>query len=260
VAALVAGNAVFAELGTWQGGDRRHVIPLSAEDLGLGVTPGAPPTQHPWAAVLSCADARVPTELVFTQSANDVFVVRVAGNVLGSACVGSLDFAVSQLPTLRLLAVVGHTGCGAVSAAVDAFLRPAGYLGLTANLPLRSIVDQLVATVRGAAVVLAEAYGDDVVTRAGYRAALVDLSVVLHAALAADALQRLFAPALGDALGVAFGVYDLVARRVGLPDAAADADGWRGQLAEPLSGPEFLAFAAAMGGSGHVRRLLDGIG
>ena len=53
--------------------------------------------QEPFAAVLGCADARVPVEIVFGQGFNDLFVVRVAGNVLGDECLGSLDFAVSNL-------------------------------------------------------------------------------------------------------------------------------------------------------------------
>ena len=85
------------------------------------------PRQTPFAALLGCADARVPLELVFSRSANDAFAVRVAGNVLGAECVGSLDFAVTQLPSIRVVAVVGHTGCGAVGAMEGAVERTIAY-------------------------------------------------------------------------------------------------------------------------------------
>ncbi|HNL52432.1 MAG TPA: carbonic anhydrase, partial [Actinomycetota bacterium] len=106
---LHMGNSAFAEMGQARG-DHRYVIPITAEELGLGDRPGEAPAQEPMAVVLGCADARVPLELVFSQSANDLFAVRVAGNILGSDCVGSIDYAVTHLPSVRLLAVVGHTG------------------------------------------------------------------------------------------------------------------------------------------------------
>ncbi len=125
----------------------------------------------------------------------------MAGNVLGAECVGSLDYAVSHLPSLRLLAVVGHTGCGAVGAAVDAYLDPTTYLALSANLPLRAIVDAIMPAVRGAARALRLEHSTDVVRRAGYRAALVDTCVVINSAVAADAIHRMFKDSLGRFLG-----------------------------------------------------------
>ena len=113
-ARLDAGSASFAAL-PLDGG--RAVIALPADALGLPAEPGASIAQEPFAAVLGCADARVPAEFVFGQAANDLFVVRVAGNVPGTECLGSLDYAVAHLASLRLLTVVGHTGCGAVTAA-----------------------------------------------------------------------------------------------------------------------------------------------
>lgn len=71
--------------------------------------------QQPFAAVLGCADSRVPVEAVFDQGLGDLFVVRVAGNVAGPSQVGSLEFAVSQLG-VRLIVVLGHSACGAVDA------------------------------------------------------------------------------------------------------------------------------------------------
>jgi carbonic anhydrase len=77
--------------------------------------------QRPFAAILGCADARVPVEIVFAQELGDLFVVRVAGNVASPATVGSLEFAVLNLGT-PLLVVLGHTRCGALEATVDALL------------------------------------------------------------------------------------------------------------------------------------------
>ena len=81
---------------------------------------GAASAQHPFAAILGCSDSRVPVEIVFGQELGDLFVVRVAGNVVSPATLGSLEFAVS-LGT-PLLVVLGHTRCGAIGATVDALL------------------------------------------------------------------------------------------------------------------------------------------
>jgi carbonic anhydrase len=84
--------------------------------------------QKPFAAVLSCADSRVPPELVFDQGLGDLFVVRSAGQVLDRAVLGSLQFGVGELG-VPLLVVLGHTACGAVKATVEAIeknARPSG--------------------------------------------------------------------------------------------------------------------------------------
>jgi carbonic anhydrase len=75
--------------------------------------------QKPFATILGCSDSRVPVELVFDQGFGDLFVVRVAGNVIAPDVVGSLAYAVAHLAT-PLVVVVGHEGCGAVTAAVQA--------------------------------------------------------------------------------------------------------------------------------------------
>lgn len=71
--------------------------------------------QAPFAIVLSCADSRVPPEIVFDQGLGDLFVVRVAGNIIAPELLGSIEFAVSEFGT-QLVVVLGHTKCGAVSA------------------------------------------------------------------------------------------------------------------------------------------------
>jgi carbonic anhydrase len=74
--------------------------------------------QHPIAVILSCADSRVPPELVFDQGLGDLFVVRVAGNITDDDDLGSIEYAVEHLHT-KLILVLGHEKCGAVSAAVE---------------------------------------------------------------------------------------------------------------------------------------------
>ena len=78
--------------------------------------------QHPFAAVLGCADSRCPVEAIFDQGFGELFVVRVAGNVADGPQIGSLEFAVQALG-VRLILVLGHQGCGAVQAALQ---RPDG--------------------------------------------------------------------------------------------------------------------------------------
>jgi carbonic anhydrase len=80
-------------------------------------------TQKPFATILGCSDSRVPIELVFDQGFGDLFVVRVAGNVIAPDVVGSLAYAVEHLAT-SLIVVMGHEGCGAVTAAVQALIGP----------------------------------------------------------------------------------------------------------------------------------------
>lgn len=75
--------------------------------------------QRPFAVILGCSDSRVPPELVFDQNFGDLFVIRLAGNVIASGVGGSIQFAHQQLGT-SLLVVLGHEGCGAVKAALAA--------------------------------------------------------------------------------------------------------------------------------------------
>jgi len=74
--------------------------------------------QQPFAVILSCSDSRVPPELIFDQGLGDLFVIRVAGNIVADDGLGSIEYAVEHLHT-RLVLVLGHEQCGAVSAAVE---------------------------------------------------------------------------------------------------------------------------------------------
>jgi len=81
--------------------------------------------QDPCAVVLGCSDSRVPAEIIFDQGLGDLFVIRVAGNVVAPSQIGSVEFAVEELET-RLVVVLGHSDCGAVRATVEQLKRPAG--------------------------------------------------------------------------------------------------------------------------------------
>jgi carbonic anhydrase len=79
---------------------------------------GPVPAQHPFAAILGCSDSRVPIELVFDQEFGQLFVVRVAGNVVAPEIVGSIDYAVAHFH-IPLVLILGHEGCGAVTSALE---------------------------------------------------------------------------------------------------------------------------------------------
>jgi carbonic anhydrase len=89
--------------------------------------------QAPFAIILGCADSRVPAELVFDQSVGDLFVIRVAGNIAARSQIGSVEYAAEHCGS-RLIVVLGHTGCGAVSATVGAMENPSA--GASPNLAL----------------------------------------------------------------------------------------------------------------------------
>jgi carbonic anhydrase len=121
-------------------GNRRFVAnePTASAQLTpsqrLALTNG----QQPFAIVLGCSDSRVPAELVFDQGFGELFVIRVAGNIVAPSQVGSVEFAAARFST-RLVVVMGHSQCGAVTAAVEEVL------GRSTNESrnLRSIVDRV---------------------------------------------------------------------------------------------------------------------
>jgi carbonic anhydrase len=230
---LLEGNRWFVGLGETPQAEstRWHLVRLDAADIGVAED-GTAPAHTPFAAVLGCSDARVPAELVLGRAAGDLFMVRVAGNVPGTWSVGSIDFAVDTLETIRLLMVLGHTSCQAVAAAVDAVRAPASYLGVAAQLPLRAIIDSLLPAVICAQAAVAEVYGPGAAARPGYRDALVELSVIVNSALTANVLRQTFAARLGENLEVVYAVYNLSTRVIGLP-SATDADTWDPLLSSP---------------------------
>jgi carbonic anhydrase len=100
--------------------------------------------QEPFAIVLGCSDSRVPAELVFDQGFGDLFVIRVAGNVVAPSQIGSIEFAAERFGT-RLVVVMGHSQCGAVVATIEALAG--GETHPSRNL--RSIVDRVRPAVEG---------------------------------------------------------------------------------------------------------------
>lgn len=101
-------------------------------------------SQEPFAVILGCSDSRVPVEIVFDQGVGDLFVIRVAGNVVAASQVGSVEFAAEQFGT-RLVVVMGHTRCGAVQATLAELQQPSE----NQSRNLRSIVDRIRPAVEG---------------------------------------------------------------------------------------------------------------
>lgn len=120
--------------------------------------------QEPFAVILGCSDSRVPVEMVFDQGLGDLFVIRVAGNIVAPSQVGSVEFAAEKFHT-RLVVVLGHTQCGAITATLDEMRRPSEIRSRN----LRSIVDRI----RPALETLVEmdgAINDDLLMRQAIRA------------------------------------------------------------------------------------------
>lgn len=183
---LQTGNAHWVAGTT---GDHSGRSPQRRADLVAG--------QTPFAAVLSCADSRVPAELVFDQGPGDLFVVRTAGHALDDTVLGSLEYAVSVLG-VDLVLVMGHGGCGAVAAAAQTLAggtAPGGHV--------RAVVERLSLHVSAA-----------------HHAGRTDPTEVSewHAAATADLLQQR-SPLLREAVfagrvGVLATVYELATGRV----------------------------------------------
>src|SRR2546421_4185820 len=94
--------------------------------------------QEPFAIILGCSDSRVPAEIVFDQGLGDLFVIRVAGNIVASSQVGSVEFAASHFGT-RLVVVLGHSQCGAILATLEELQQPSE----RQSRNLRAIVDRI---------------------------------------------------------------------------------------------------------------------
>ena len=113
-------------------GTGKGVVTDSSQRLAL--TGG----QAPFAIILGCSDSRVPAEIVFDQGLGDLFVIRVAGNIVAASQVGSVEFAAARFGT-RLVVVLGHSQCGAITATVEELQRPTD----NQSRNLRSIVDRV---------------------------------------------------------------------------------------------------------------------
>jgi len=255
---LSEGNRAFASLmhsSVDETGTARCIVDVDPRDLGLELPGHEAPTQHPFAAVLGCSDARVPIELIFNEGPNDLFVVRVAGNGLGHDALGSLRYAIDHLrESLRLIVVLGHSGCGAVSAAVDAYLHPAGYVPLTTNHALRSILDRQFIVVEQAARKLNTTFGNGVTAHPRYREVLIEASVAANAALTAYTVQQELRRHDAQAVRTVYGVYLLDTREVWAP--RAETTETTGLAAPPGSPEEFVDLGDAIARSPRIAELL----
>lgn len=249
---LVAGNERFADIVRRMqlqtlGGDAGEpiVIPVSPISLGLPLFEGAIPAQAPFAVVVGCSDARVPIEAIFDQSFNDLFVLRIAGNVLGSEGLGSIHYALANLgESLKAVVVLGHSKCGAVTASVDAYLSPEGYVDIASTHALRSIVNQIQIAVRASAKALEDRAGRRLAEIEEFRSLLVAVSVYVNAAVSALALQREIDGLKHSGVRVHFGVYDFETVRVRtLPESADEARGV-GLRGAPAAAGDLVAYAA----------------
>src|SRR5438094_1285514 len=134
---MISGQEALARL---RAGNRGFVASIRdpAATLTQGRPRQLPVAQAPFAIVLGCSDSRVPAELVFGQGFGDLFVIRVAGNIVAPSQVGSVEFAAERFET-RLAVVVGHTQCGAVAATLEELRQPQGH----ESPNLRAIVDRI---------------------------------------------------------------------------------------------------------------------
>src|SRR5579862_876831 len=133
-----------AALTALRAGNHRFVNELGPEASGIRRRLALPELQEPMAIILGCSDARVPAEIVFDQGLGDLFVIRVAGNIVAPSQVGSVEFAAEAFGT-RLVVVLGHSNCGAVHATLQQLRRPSR----EQSRSLSSIVNRIRPAVEG---------------------------------------------------------------------------------------------------------------
>lgn len=199
-------------------GEPRYVVQCNGLEVGMIRTHGQMPKQAPFAVVVGCSDARVPTEMLFGQGFNDLFVIRVAGNVMGDVCQGSIDFALNALSeSVKVLVVLGHSGCGAVTGAVDAYLHPLKFWSKSNSPMLRSLLQRIFVAVREAANALDSVWGPGARQVPGYREALIETAVCINAAQAAFDLRLEVERAAKWEIEVLYGVFNLATHQVCMP-------------------------------------------
>lgn len=183
---LLQGNARFVE--------RAHQLATA------GWNPDLVNEHRPFAIILGCSDSRAPAELVFDQGAGDLFVIRVAGNIIAPSGIGSVEFAISKFG-VRLVVVMGHTQCGAVTATLESLRTDA-----PESRHVRSITDRIrphVQELAGAGLPPEQLLNAAV--RSNVRAGVAHLKT--GSALIEDAVR-------GGTLHIAGAVYDLKSGRV----------------------------------------------
>ena len=166
-------------------GNRRFVDSMQSGGLSNGqarrILPGQ--IQQPFAIILGCSDSRVPAELVFGQGFGDLFVIRIAGNIVAPSQVGSVEFAAERFGT-RLVVVLGHTDCGAITATVEELRRPTP----DQSPGLRAIVDRIRPSVEP---LLATPAGRDDATLIGHAVRANIRSAADHLRHGSEVLERL---------------------------------------------------------------------
>jgi carbonic anhydrase len=171
-------------------GNRRYVQNVRSVDSMLSHSRRDLHAQRPFAIILGCSDSRAPAEVVFDLGLGDLFVIRVAGNIVAPSQVGSIEFAAERFGT-RLVVVMGHSSCGAIEAALEAIERREG----PASRNLLSIVDRVRSSIE--ALVSTELARDPVelrreATRANVRASVTQLShssAIIEALIERDGLR-----------------------------------------------------------------------
>ena len=140
---MISGRKALEAL---RAGNRRFVAERQRDDGRTGATRREELTdrQEPFAIILGCSDSRVPAEIVFDQGLGDLFVIRVAGNIVAPSQVGSVEFAAERFHT-RLVVVLGHSKCGAILATLEELRRRSE----DRSRNLRSIVDRVRPSVAG---------------------------------------------------------------------------------------------------------------
>jgi carbonic anhydrase len=139
---VVSGDEALERL---RAGNQRFATNVRSVDslLGQSARNALVPSQAPFAIVLSCSDSRAPAELVFDQGLGDLFVVRVAGNVLAPILVGSVEFAAETFGT-PLVVVMGHSHCGVIALTIDRIVSGAG-----ASSNVKEIVERIRGAIEG---------------------------------------------------------------------------------------------------------------
>jgi carbonic anhydrase len=129
-----AGPAADEALAKLMAGNQRYVLHKEQHpDQSLARRKQLEAGQQPFAVILGCADSRVSPELLFDEGLGDLFVIRVAGNIVDDAVLGSIEYAVKHLGT-KLIMVLGHEKCGAISAAVEGGIAPGHIRALVAAI------------------------------------------------------------------------------------------------------------------------------
>ena len=194
-------------------GNRRFAAgEASRERLSLDRRAALAESQEPFAIVLGCSDSRVPAEIVFDQGLGDLFVIRVAGNIVAPSQVGSVEFAAARFGT-PLVAVVGHSGCGAIKAALESVRRSG-----PKSQNLRSIVDRVRPSVHDVLEARPEASDADVMKLAIRANIRISVNHLRHAS---ELLERLIQE---NRLAVVGGEYSLETGVVDFFEDGGDGD------------------------------------